>query len=303
MLYKDLLERLGLLREPVACFEEATQTESVLNRRNLGVMAVPVEKIVGTVSRCRDVTADFHPRDGIRLETGTLLRRGDRQRRLHRLRGIREAIQRDEVLPPLELYRLRDQYYIVDGHHRMAVAKELDAAYIDAHVVEFLPPADTPANVLANARSTFQVATGLHQIELTDPNGYDALLVHISEHRKRLAETAGHPISLREAAEDWRREVYLPVAMQIERELSDSAASQQFVGKTIGDLYLLLAEYKWLESERQGQDIGLYRAMLDLQLATESRGWLQQIVEAVLPCRLLRTCPFAEGAGDAEAGT
>jgi hypothetical protein len=294
MLYQELLERLGLLREPVACFEEVTQAESILNRRDLGVMAVPVEEIVGTVSRCRDITADFHPRDETRLGTGLLFRRGDHQRRLQRLEGIREAIQRDEVLPPLELYRLRDKYYIVDGHHRMAVAKELDAAYVDAHVIEFLPPPDTPANVLANARSSFQVTTGLHQIELTDPNGYDALLVHIAEHQNRLAEAEGHPISLREAAEDWRRQVYLPVAMEIERELSDSAASRQFIGKTAGDLYLLLAEYKWLESERQGQDIGLYQAMLDLQLATESRGWLREVVEAVVPCRLLGSCPLTE---------
>ncbi len=303
MLYEELLERLGLRREPPACFEEVTRSESLLNRRDLGVMTVPVEKIVGTVSRCRDITADFHPRDELRLESGLLLRRGDRGRRLQRLRGIREAIERGEVLPPLDLYRLRDQYYIVDGHHRMAVAKELDAAYVDAHVIEFLPPLDTPANVLANARSNFQVATGLHQIELTDPNGYDALLVHITEHQNRLAEAEGHPVSLREAAEDWRREVYLPVAMEIERELSSSAGAQQFMGKTVGDLYLLLAEYKWLESERQGRDIGLYQAMLDLQMAKERSSWVQEVLGAVVPCRLFGTCPLGRDSEDVEPET
>jgi hypothetical protein len=294
MWYEDLLERLGLLREPVRCFEQVTQGESLLSRRDLGVMPVRVDRIVGTISRCKDITAEFHPRDEIRFNMGALRRRRDLGSRLRRLGGIRQAVERGEVMPPIELYRLRDEYYVVDGHHRVAVAKEMDAVYIDAHVIDFLPPADTPVDVLGHARSNFEVRTGLHQIELTDPSGYDVLIAHIEEHRRGLTEVHGRTVSLREAAEDWRREVYVPIAMGIERELAESAASQEFSGKTVGDLYLLLVEYKWLESERQEKDIGLHQAMLDLRLATDSRSWLRDIVEAVVPCRLLRTCPLAE---------
>ena len=285
MLYEELLERVGLQREPVHCFEQVTQEEPVLNRRNLGVMPVPVEKIVGTVSRCRGIEADFQPR-----------RRGS----LPRLEGIREAMGRGEIMPPLELYRLRDEYYVVDGHHRVAVAKEMGVTYLDAHVTELLPPADSPANVLAHTRSSFQFTTGVHQMELTDPDGYGRLLAHIAEHQSHLAEMEGQAIPLREAAQHWYREVYLPIAMEIDRELTEDAASHQFPGRTIGDLYLLLAEYKWLESERQGRDIGLHRAMLDLQLATESRSWLREIIETVVPCRLRGGCPLAEEAEGVE---
>jgi hypothetical protein len=290
MLYQDLLEKLGLLRKPVRCFERETEGEPVLNRRDLGVMPVPVEKIAGTVSRCRDIGADFQPRlsgDALRRHHGS---------RLLRLERIRAAMEQGEIMPPLDLYRLRDDYYVVDGHHRVAVAKEIGVAYLDAHVTDFLPVADTPANVLAHARSSFELTTGLYGIELTDPDGHGTLLAHITEHQSRLAEVEGRPVSRGDAAQDWYREVYLPIAMEIERELTEDAASHQFPGKTVGDLYLLLAEYKWLESERQGRDIGLHQAMLDLQLTTESDGWLQEILKIVVPCRLLATCPLPEGA-------
>ena len=286
MTYEELLEKLGLLHKPVRCFERVTREEPVLNRRDRGVMPVPVEQIVGTVSRCRDIGGDFQPR---------------RDGSLPRLERIREAMERGEIMPSLELYRLRDEYYVVDGHHRVAVAKEMGVVYLDAHVVEFLSPADTPANALAHARSNFEVATGLYRIELTEPVGYTTLLAHIMEHQSRLAEIEGQPVSLTDAARDWYHEVYLAIVSEIKRELTEDAASHQFPGKTVGDLYLLLAEYKWLESERQGQDIGLHQAMLDLQLATEGRSWFREIVETVVPCRLWGGCPFAERAEDAYA--
>ena len=200
-------------------------------------------------------------------------------------------MQQGEVMPPLELYRLRDEYYVIDSHHRVAVAKGMGAVYLDAHVVELLPLADTPANTLANARSNFAIATGLHHVELTDPTSYDTMLGHISEHQSHLSELRGRPVSLTEVAEDWYREVYLPIAIEISQEVSEGAASSQFPGKTVGDLYLLLAEYKWLESERQGRDIGQHQAMLDLTLTAEDSGWLQGIVEMVVPCRFLGKCP------------
>lgn len=290
MLYEELLAKLGLARERVRCFEHEVRGEAALNRRDLGVMPVPVEKIVGTLSRCRDIDADFQPlldRESLRFSHGS---------RMRRLERIREAMERGVILPPLELYRLRGEYYVVDGHHRVALAKEMDVAYLDAHVIDILPAADTPANFLARVRSNFEMSTGLHGVELTDAQGYDTLLAHITEYQTHLGEVEGHRVPVREAARDWHQRVYLPIIAEIERELVEDSASHQFPGRTAGDLYVLLAEYKWLESERQGRDIGLHQAMLDLQLTVEGRGWLQRVVELVVPCRLRRACPLLEGA-------
>ena len=39
------------------------------------------------------------------------------------------------ALPPVELYQLNGEYYVVDGHHRMALALENEQAEIDAYVM------------------------------------------------------------------------------------------------------------------------------------------------------------------------
>ena len=53
------------------------------------------------------------------------------------------------MLPPLELYRVRlprerrgrqcavTEYYVVDGRHRMAMARKLRQDFLDAHVADY----------------------------------------------------------------------------------------------------------------------------------------------------------------------
>jgi len=279
MLYEELLGKLGLLDQPVRCFEQVMREEPALNRRDLGVMPVPVDRIVGSVSRCKDVSVNFLPRHKSRG-------------RLDRLNGVRQAMKRDSILPPVELYRLRDEYYVVDGHHRVAVAKEMDMAYLDAHVTDLLPLGDTPANALALARSSFALATGLHNVELTQAEGYHKLLAHIAEHQSGLAQHGARSVPVMEAAQDWYRTTYVPILRELQDELAEGTVARQFPGKTLGDLYLLLAEYKWLESERQGHDIGLHQAMVNLQMASDGHGWLRQLVDTVVPCQLMGSCPL-----------
>jgi ParB-like chromosome segregation protein Spo0J len=65
--------------------------------------------------------------------------------RYHR---IGEAMRAGKTLPPLELYELRErrsgepraddgEYYVVDGHHRVAMARRLGQDFLDAHVVVY----------------------------------------------------------------------------------------------------------------------------------------------------------------------
>jgi len=46
------------------------------------------------------------------------------------------AAQRGAEMPPISVYRFRDQHYVADGHHRVSVARALGAEHIEAHVVE-----------------------------------------------------------------------------------------------------------------------------------------------------------------------
>jgi hypothetical protein len=106
-------------------------------RGDLGSRIVPTEKVVGSVSRWQNLRSDFFYRRGQAI-TARFLRVG-------------QAMQQGLPLPPVELYKLRgpreqkgaaalSEYYVVDGHHRVAMARKLGQAFLDAHVVEYQVP-------------------------------------------------------------------------------------------------------------------------------------------------------------------
>jgi hypothetical protein len=78
--------------------------------------------------------------------------------RFHR---VGQAMQEGKTLPPLELYKLTrephaaaaapvSEYYVVDGHHRVAMARKLGQDFLDAHVVAYRL-AGTPEQARAHA--------------------------------------------------------------------------------------------------------------------------------------------------------
>ena len=96
-----------------------------------GTRVVPTEKIVGSVSRWRNLRSDFFYRTGAAMT--------------ERFVRVGKAMQQGKALPPLELYKLKgrrqavdvSEYYVVDGHHRVAMARKLGQDFLDAHVVEY----------------------------------------------------------------------------------------------------------------------------------------------------------------------
>jgi uncharacterized protein (DUF1015 family) len=78
-----------------------------------------VDKIRGSINRCHDFDADFRPLQEYTKE---------------RWVNIALAYSRDEGLPPVELVDLDDTYFVIDGHHRISVAKMLGQREIEAEV-------------------------------------------------------------------------------------------------------------------------------------------------------------------------
>lgn len=104
-----------------ASFEEATRALGARNKLRLGRRVVAVDKIVGSVGRSRDFDGEFLP-----------IRRGLAER----WKRVDRAFHRGVELPPVELYELGGSYFVVDGNHRVSVARYHGAAAIDAEVVE-----------------------------------------------------------------------------------------------------------------------------------------------------------------------
>ena len=94
------------------------------NRPYRGTRVVEVHQIVGSVGRWRDFDRSFLP---ARASVGEKWKRIDR------------AFQRGEDLPPVELYGIGDTYFVLDGHHRVSVARYHDVPTVEAAVAEFRP--------------------------------------------------------------------------------------------------------------------------------------------------------------------
>ena len=106
----------------LVAFEEARKASGAYNNKvYLERRAVPVEKIVGSVGRYGDFDRTFLP---ARASVGTKWKRIDR------------AFHRGEELPPVVLYKIGDAYFVLDGNHRVSVARYQNVEMIDAEVVE-----------------------------------------------------------------------------------------------------------------------------------------------------------------------
>lgn len=125
-------------------------------RRPLGVRTVPLDRIVGTMRHPSQNTADFLPLPELRGENWRA-----------RWQRITRANDRLEVLPPVELFQVGDEYYVADGHNRVAAARHAGALDTDAAVTQLLVPGtaaarlpDADATTLIGSNSIRQAARG-----------------------------------------------------------------------------------------------------------------------------------------------
>ena len=145
-----------------------------------GVQSVALAQIIGSVDRYRDFDRRFLP---------TQSHTEDRWRRISR------AWYEDVNLPPVLLYKIGEAYFVVDGNHRVSVARERGQMHIDAEVREVESRVPVTPDIraedlqLLGDRVEFLERTQLDRvhpeanIEPTVLGGYDRLLEHICVHR------------------------------------------------------------------------------------------------------------------------
>jgi hypothetical protein len=202
-----------------------------------GLQDVPLDKIVGSVGRYRDFTANFLPRSPKMQE-----------------RWSRVYAQASSMtgLPPIELYKIGDVYFVRDGNHRVSVAQQMGSKTIQAHVTE-LPtsvefrPGMTEAEIgEAAAYAAFLEESGLgltrvhHQsMQLSESSRYADLLGHIYLHQSLLRQVEQRDVPFEEAAANWYDNVYRPAVTLIRKY----KIMPHFEGRTEADLYLWMVEH------------------------------------------------------------
>lgn len=253
-------ELLGILTgRPVELlpFEEVKEELHLRRFVDRGVEEVPLDRIVGTVGREHDFTRAFLPR------------RESLRERWGRMTALAEG---PEGFPPVELYRVGGVYFVVDGHHRVSVARRMGLDRIEARVREFLAPVALAPDesieevVLKGGRADFLEATGL---EPEDPDAYRAtalgaherLLDHVKTHRYYLGIERGRPVDWKEAVASWRDAVYRPMIEAIGR----SGILGEFPGRTETDLYLFTMDHLHYLRQRYGRGVTAEEAVRDIR--------------------------------------
>ena len=213
-----------------------------------GVKTVRVSQIVGSLNRYHEFDAAFLPKN---------------DKNAQRWQSVDSAFYQEISLPPVVLYKVGEVYFVVDGHHRVSVAREQNADFIDAEVRE----CSTKVKITAGLKSEdleilqdkveFLEATGFDQLRpgadiyLTIPDGFSRMLEHIAVHRYFMGLDEKRDISEREAVVHWYETVYLPI-IKVVRE---SGILESFSGKSEGDLYLWVLDHQAYLSEEEGLDL------------------------------------------------
>lgn len=177
---QEILERVGGgKRSPLFSFEKVRRAlgEERLLPRTL--RNIPMDAIVGSVGRYEDFTRQFLPRQ---------------EAQLGRWARVRMAFEYSG-LPPIEVYKIGDVYFVLDGHHRVSVARQLGAKEIEAYVTEIpskvplSPQDDADDLILKTEQARFLEDTRLNELHpevdlnVTAPGRYEQLREHIAAHR------------------------------------------------------------------------------------------------------------------------
>jgi nucleotide-binding universal stress UspA family protein len=154
--------------------------------------------------------------------------------------------------PPIEVYQIGDVYFVLDGNHRVSVARHLGAATIQAYVTRFhtdvpLSPDVQPDDLILKAEyAEFLERTALldlrpdADLSTSVPGQHQVLEEHIDVHRYYMGIDEGRPIPYAEAVSHWYDAVYMPVV----RAIREQDLLRDFPDRTEADLYLWLSIHR-----------------------------------------------------------
>ena len=239
-------------------YDEITQRLHATGFSSKGLMEIPVDAIVGSVNRYQDFNHNFLP-----------LHDADRQR----WASVKAVMTSpgSAGLPPIRVYKLGDAYFVLDGNHRVSIAKEMGLKQVEAYVTEIRPkvplsPEDSPEDIILKEEyADFLVETHIDKIlpdanlQLTFPGLYETLLEHIRVHRYYMGIEQSREIPWNEAVRDWYEKVYLPIV----KIIREQHILQAFPERTETDLYLWILDHQTYMQDEIGWPIRPEKAASD----------------------------------------
>ena len=147
--------------------ENRVSNLSQLSRLSLGVMSVPLSRVIGSVSQGRSFafTEGFLPI----LEGGSEF--ASKWERLY------ESVESEGLHQPITALEYMGYYYVIEGNKRVSVSRCMEAGEIDADVTRVLPEKTGDPDVVAYYEyCDFSRESGLYDILFTRPGSYQKLV-------------------------------------------------------------------------------------------------------------------------------
>jgi hypothetical protein len=201
-------------REELKKFSDIQKELSAYNNSYLGLQSVPLSKIVGSVQKTEYFKKGFIPKNSI-----------------VKIRWCNIYIEMlgDFKLPPVDLYKIRGEYYVYDGNHRISVAHFLNFSSIEAVVTEFFSGEDTEEELNYREQFKFTKQTQLN-LDLTESGDYKKLLYDI--------EDLESSEDLIKKSKYWYQNIYTPIIKIL--KFNGMATDN----KLEGDLYIKFLEHR-----------------------------------------------------------
>jgi nucleotide-binding universal stress UspA family protein len=276
---QHLLARFTGEQTELLSYEDIKQKLKVTNIRERGLQEIPVDKIVGSVGRYKDFTRSFLPVSDSSSE---------------RWARVKAATTDLTGLPPIEVYQLGDAYFVIDGNHRVSIARQQNVPTISAFVTEVktrvpFTAADDPNEIICKSRyADFLEKTNLDKLRpdadllMTFCAHYSLLMDHIDVHRYYMGLDYQRDVNYEEAVVHWYDEVYLPVVAMVREQ----GITHDFPERTEADIYVLLAEHRAELKEALGWDVDPETAVTDMQRKKKPGTTIARVLEAVVPDEL-----------------
>ena len=140
---------------------------STLSRMSLGIITVPLSRVLGSVSpgRSKAFTKGFLPI----LEGGSEF--------AAKWDHLYESVESEGVNQPVTALEYMGYYYVIEGNKRVSVSKVMGARDIEADVTRVIPPKTEDPEVVAYYEyCDFTKETGLYPILFSRPGSYQKLL-------------------------------------------------------------------------------------------------------------------------------
>lgn len=270
-------------------YDEVKEQLRVSGKKELGLRVISLDAIVGSVGRYRDFTRTFLPR----VEEGAA-----------RWAQVKVA-QVEKGLSAITVYQIGEVYFVLDGNHRVSVAREMGSETIEAYVTEVktrvpLTPDDEPADIILKAEyADFLDRTHLDEVRadvdlwLTSPGKYPLLLEHIEVHRYYMGLDQDREIPYEEAVIHWCDEVYRPTV----RLIRESGLMRGFPERTEVDMYVWLADRRAEIEKMLGWEVPMATAIRDMVTSFGSykpHSLVDRVINAVRPGTADTTRPVGQ---------